>query len=418
MNPLYLCGFGTCLSVKDRRLVVREGRFTPLSFTRYSNGEFREPRLLKFKPRQLPHDSIIVEGSSGMITFEAMRWLMHHNTPVFMLDYDGSLISAIMPPQSIRGDLRRAQVEAHLDSEKRLTIARSFIEEKLERSSQVLHWLRESHDVEQEIRRFNREACALPKAKTVDDVRGVEGHAAEFYWQAFKKAVPAKLEFKSRSTKARRRQYNASDPVNALLNYGYAFLQSCVRRAINMTGLDASLGFLHEDKAATAPLVYDFQEPYRWLVDYTVLRMVLSRTFSWDDFYFTGGDYRLRIKPPLLDRYANLLREQFNSGVVYCGKRLMWDTLIFRKCQELARYLLGKTTSIEMISPRPVMERSDTRELRKKILSLSQADAWNLRIGKSTLHYLRQNARSDHHFKLHRSTQKRLKLIVAVKKHP
>jgi CRISPR-associated protein Cas1 len=44
---------------------------------------------------------------------------------------------------------------------------------------------------------------------------------------------------------------------------------------MNMTGLDASLGFVHEDKPATTPLVYDFQEPYRWLVDYTVLRMVL-----------------------------------------------------------------------------------------------------------------------------------------------
>jgi len=58
--------------------------------------------------------------------------------------------------------------------------------------------------------------------------------------------------------------------------------------------------------------------------------MVLSRVFSWDDFYFTGDDYRLRIKPPLLDRYADLLREQFNSGVMYCGKRLPWDTLILR----------------------------------------------------------------------------------------
>jgi len=49
---------------------------------------------------------------------------------------------------------------------------------------------------------------------------------------------------------------------------------------INMTGLDPSLGFLHEDKPAATPLVYDFQEPYRWLVDYTVLRMVLSRTLT------------------------------------------------------------------------------------------------------------------------------------------
>jgi len=401
LNPLFLCGFGTKLTVQDRRLVVREGRFSPLSFTRYSNGEFREPKLLKFRPRQLPYDSIIVEAASGMITFAAVRWLMHHNVPVFMLDYDGSLFSAIMPPQPIRGDLRRAQVEAHLDSRKRLAIARSFIEAKLERSGQVLDWIRESCDIETEMRLFRKETCSLGDANTVDDVRSVEAHAAEAYWQAFQKAVPAKLEFKSRSSRARNRQFNASDPVNALLNYGYAFLQSCVRRAVNMTGLDASLGYLHEDKPATTPLVYDFQEPYRWAVDYTVLRMILSRAFTWDDFYFTGGDYRLRIKPPLLDRYAELLREQFNSGVMYGGKHLTWDTLILRKCQELARYLLGKTTRFDVVNPKLTFEREDTRALRKKILSLSGAQARKLGLNKSTLHYLRKQARERKPFRIY-----------------
>jgi CRISPR-associated protein Cas1 len=357
----------------------------------------------------MPYDSIIVEGHSGMITFEAINWLMHHNTPVFMLDYDGSLISAIMPPQPIRGDLRRAQVEAHLDPKKRLVIARSFIEAKLERSHRLLNWLGESHDTERDIRLFSEEAHGLGHAKTVDEIRSIEARAAETYWRAFQKAVPVKLEFKSRSSKARNRQYNASDPVNALLNYGYAFLQSSVRRAVNTTGLDVSLGYLHEDQPATTPLVYDFQEPYRWLVDYTVLRTVLSRVFSWDDFYFTGGDYRLRIKPPLLDRYAELLREQFNSGVMYGGKRLTWDTLILRKCQELAHYLLNRTAKFDLRRPKPVLERSDTRALREKILSLSSSDARTLRLGKSTVHYLRKRAKEERPFKVYTPVLARLR---------
>ena len=39
---------------------------------------------------------------------------------------------------------------------------------------------------------------------------------------------------------------NASDPVNALLNYGYAILESTVRKDINAIGLDVSIGYLHE----------------------------------------------------------------------------------------------------------------------------------------------------------------------------
>lgn len=108
MNPLLLVGFGSSIFVKGSRLVIREGRFTPLTYARLPDGEFREPKSLRIRPRQIPYDSILVEGSSGMITFAAMRWLMQHNVPVFLLDYDGSLLSATMPPQPIRGDLRRA----------------------------------------------------------------------------------------------------------------------------------------------------------------------------------------------------------------------------------------------------------------------------------------------------------------------
>jgi CRISPR-associated protein Cas1 len=175
-----------------------------------------------------------------------------------------------------------------------------------------------------------------------------------------------------------------------------------------MTGLDASLGYLHEDKPATTPLVYDFQEPYRWLVDYTVLRMVLSRTFTWDDFYFTGGDYRLRIKPPLLDRYAELLREQFNSGVTYDGKRVTWDTLILRKCQELARYLLGNTAKFDLVNPKPTLDREDAQVLKKKIQSLSGAEARKLGLNKSTLHYLRKRARDRKPFKVYEPVLEKL----------
>jgi hypothetical protein len=104
-----------------------------------------------------------------------------------------------------------------------------------------------------------------------------------------------------------------------------------------------------------------------------------------------------------------LLRQAFNSRAVYEGRRLTWDTLILRKCQELARYLLGKAASFELTSPRPVLERSDTRELRQKILRLSQSEARKRGIGKGTLHHLRRKAESHLPFKVYSKVQKRLR---------
>jgi len=110
----------------------------------------------------------------------------------------------------------------------------------------------------------------------------------------------------------------------------------------------------------------------------------------------------------LLDRYVKLLRGQFNSGVVYGGRRLMWDTVILRKCHELARYLLGVCRSFELASPRPVLEESDTRQLREKILGLSPSEARKLGIGKSTLHYLREKIARHDEFRVYSKVRKKL----------
>lgn len=155
--------------------------------------------------------------------------------------------------------------------------------------------------------------------------------------------------------------------------------------------------------------MYDFEEPFRWLVDMTVLKLIDSRAFTQDDFYFTAEDYRLRIKPPLLDRYAGLLRQQFNAGVVYGGDRLQWDTVILRKAQELARFLVGGTNRLELTAPRPNLYRVDSGAIRDKIRSLTSSEAKKLGIGKSTLHYLRKKARNDETFNVYGKVLQKLK---------
>jgi CRISPR-associated protein Cas1 len=115
------------------------------------------------------------------------------------------------------------------------------------------------------------------------------------------------------------------------------------------------------------------------------------------DFYFTGDDYRYRFDPEAKERFLELLRERFNSGVMYCGKRLSWDTVILRKGQELARYLSGKMAMLDLSTPKSVLERSETRVLREKILNLSITEAKTLGLCKSTVHYLRKRARERSH---------------------
>ena len=395
------CGWGVKIKVRNLRsrseLEVTGGR---------QDGDI--PTSLRFRPRRFPYSSIIVDGHSGYISLQAFHWLSWNKVPVFVLNYDGSMISSILPPAPVKADLRAAQIKASEDSRMKFSIANAIVRAKVARSLQVLDWLAQRYDIEKQVRLTKHEAFRLGKARTVVDLRTVEGRVALRYWQAYSSVIPESLDFQGRMTTTH--QNNASDPVNLALNYAYGVLEGECRRAINTVGLEPSVGFLHETSGyqTKQPLVYDFQEPFRWIADVAVMEAFESGVLDLPDFYFTGDDYRYRFEPEAKQRFLDLLRERFNSAVRYKGRAFKWDTVIEEKTNELGRFLTGRHLTLDFMEPAPKLERQDSRELRAKILALTTLQAEQLGIGRSTLHYLRKRARSAKQFSVHTSVRSRL----------
>jgi len=311
----------------------------------------------------------------------------------------------------VKADLRVAQIDSYRDPRKRFMIAHAIVEAKIQRSLDVLHWLGERYDIERKIREAKKEALQLPKAKAINDLRVVEARVAQKYWEAFQLVAPETFCFQSRLIRSRRPN-NASDPVNLVLNYSYGVLEGEVRRAINMVGLEPSIGWLHEFTGAQTreSCVYDLMEPFRWLGDLTTIQAFETGVLDLKDFYFTGDDYSYRIEIESKRRFLQLLKDRFNSGVKYKGKTWKWNTIILYKMQELASFLSDKPKQIDFVDPHLSLQRSDTRDLRRKILELTQTEARNLGIGKSTLHYLRKNAYNDLSFQVYRKIWNKLRV--------
>jgi CRISPR-associated protein Cas1 len=152
----------------------------------------------------------------------------------------------------------------------------------------------------------------------------------------------------------------------------------------------------------------DLQEPFRWIADVAVMDAFESGLLDLPDFYFTDDDYRYHFEPEAKQRFLDLLRERFNAGVKYNGRTLKRDTVIEQKTVELGRYLMDRSDRLNFSEPSTKLMRMDDRELRRQILSLSQSDAREFGIGKSTLHYLRKNARRNDSLLICEKTRKRL----------
>ncbi len=213
MKMLLLNGHGIDMRVSNAKLHVKDGRF--------SANE--EPEKYEFSPKRIDIDSIVVYGQSGNLSLDAIRWLIKHNVQVTILDWNGKLLTTMLPPESTNVKTKFAQYQVYEDAETRLKIARKFIEAKISKSEAVLDYLKQRYpEIEYD---FTEDKAKLEYVKSIRELMGVEGGIAWKYWNEFNKTIPEDYDFKSRIDQYRRAT-GAGDKTNVMLNYGYSLLES------------------------------------------------------------------------------------------------------------------------------------------------------------------------------------------------
>lgn len=400
MKTLFLSGYGINLSVDGGRLVVRNGRDLD-----------REPKEVVLRPKSDEYDGVVVYGHTGNITLDAMKWLAKHGVQLIVLNWDGKLLYTLDPPEIKASKYRMAQYNTYA-SPKRIGIAKALIAAKIASTTKVVDWLgaRYGSKIENlvqlkgDIQDYQK---MLMDAKSVPEVMGIEGMVARRNFDAISGVLDDRLEFSGRSYGKRHRPAGAVDPVNALFNYGYALLEAQCRRAAYASGLDPGVGFLHESMVGKASLVYDLQEPFRWLVDVTLIEALERHQFDRRDFLLTEN-YNVRIRPEGVRRLIGLVDARLTSKAMYGRKLWEWGNVVVAKADELARYLTHERKTLDFTTPGPELRADDAEVMRQRILGMSYSEWKKAGFSKGTLHELKAKARKPEPFKIHDKVMERL----------
>jgi CRISPR-associated protein Cas1 len=384
MNPLLISGFGTTINVEKRKLIV--------------TNKLNKQRF-EFNPHKIEHDSIIIDGHTGNISFESMRWLMKHNIHLTLLNWDGNLLATTLPDQTISGKLRLEQYKKHLDYNIRCHIARQLVKSKVNSSLNLLNQLSKFYplDIKKIQWRFESEFHYNSKHEQyilkIQEIMSHEARIAKIYFEAvrdvFAKVAP-QFSFETRSNFDHKRADHASDEINALLNYGYSILSSEIKKFLNAVGLDSQIGFLHETLLSRTPLVYDLQELFRWLIDLSVIQLLEENKLKKSDFILTEN-YHIRLKPNTAKLLIEKIRNNFNFKVPYKKRNFAYQNILYDNISQLAQYVSNKKKTIEFVVPHIEIDRNDDLQIREKILSMSPDERRKLGINKSTLWYMKKN---------------------------
>jgi CRISPR/Cas system-associated endonuclease Cas1 len=116
----------------------------------------------------------------------------------------------------------------------------------------------------------------LNPPKTVDELRTLEANSAATYFRAWRE-IPLKWQNSARYPipddwkfiGSRTSRFNlagnrnASHPVNAILNYAYAILQSQLQIGAISGGYDPTIGIMHFQRPGSPAFAFDLTEPSR-----------------------------------------------------------------------------------------------------------------------------------------------------------
>ena len=172
-----------------------------------------------------------------------------------------------------------------------------------------------------------------PQAESaLGTLNGLEGAGGAAFFKGFRLLLRQELGFDGRHRRP------PTDPVNALLSFGYTLLMNHVLSAVQIAGFDPYIGYLHSEGYGKPALALDLMEEMRTpIVDSVVLTVVNKQILTAKHFEDTLGVHQLTAsgRKAFLEQFEQRLNTEIQHPVFQYKAT-------YRRCLELQARLLAK----------------------------------------------------------------------------
>lgn len=238
----------------------------------------RKKNTVEEYPITMVKNLLVVGGHT--LHSSAVLNLIRHGACVSFFEADGTPSGTIRPPgdrdQAAMYDLQKAVPRQRFATSLARTSlqARLFVIEKEEEQKKISLF----YEGELDFLRNSREELAF--LIKLDEIRRLHRLVSDMYYEIMSRNLPPELGFRRRGSRPH------TDPVNAMLSFGYAMLFGNCMVACIGARLDPDGGLLHDGKNS---LVHDLIDPLKpGMVDTTVFR-IAGELLHEEDYELTPG---------------------------------------------------------------------------------------------------------------------------------
>lgn len=280
------------------------------------------------------------------LTPALMAFCTENNIGISYLSMHGKFLARVYGEQRGNVLLRKTQYSMSDSEEKSLSVAKNIVAAKITNSRNLLqrhirnHCDNEEGIISDAISKLARYINLIKNVESLDTLRGYEGDAASIYFGCFNCLITSQKEDFIMNGRTRRPPL---DFVNALLSFIYMLLVNDLRSAMETTGLDPQVGFLHRVRPGRPSLALDIMEEFRaYIADRLVLNLINLKQLDKNDFDIREtGEIRISDKgrKEILIAYQKKKDEIIEHP--FLGEKTTIGLLPHIQAMLLARYIRG-----------------------------------------------------------------------------
>lgn len=317
------------------------------SFYVYNNGDLRrKDNTLQFTPyegdkRDIPIERIDDIYVMSEMTFNTsfISYISQYGIPIHFFNYYNFYTGSFYPKEKLlAGQLLVKQVEHYSDYDKRIVIARKFIEAAADNIYRNLRYYNgRGKDVSAYMSEVDDLRRKIPDTDSIQELMGIEGNIRKHYYAAWNVVVDQEIRFEKRV------MHPPDNMINSLISFVNSMIYAKVLTEIYHTQLNPTVSYLHEPGVRRFSLCLDIAEVFKPLIGDRLIFSLLNRRQITEDSFTKELNF-LHLTKEASGLIAKELEERLKKTIMHkeLGRQVSYQYLMRLEAYKLTKHLIGE----------------------------------------------------------------------------
>ena len=310
----------------------------------YNSGDLkRKDNTLRFTNYEGEKRDVPIERISDIYVMSEMSFntafLNYISKYGISIHYYNYYTGSYYPKDALlAGGLLVKQAEYYSDYEKRLQLAKKFLQAAAENIYRNLRYYNgRGKDVESQMKEIDRLRNTLSNAETIEMLMGIEGNIRQHYYAAWNAIVNQEINFNKRV------MHPPDNMINSLISFVNSLIYAKTLSEVYHTQLNPTISYLHEPGARRFSLCLDISEIFKPLIGDRLIFSLLNKRQITEDSFTKELNF-LHLKQDASKLIATELEKRLRTTIMHkgLGRKVSYQYLIRLEAYKLVKHLLGE----------------------------------------------------------------------------